>query len=345
MTPLVALTLLILAQERAGSSAERPSTAPNPADVVASIESVMADAIARAEPSVVAIHREKAEDPNRTLAVRGRRLFRADVERDRLEILQNLPAEDDFISFDYGSGVVIGDRGEILTAFHVVRGAKRLRVRAAGGQSFEAEVIAADPRSDLAVIGPMRGRDAVRPDLKPIAIGDSTRLRKGSFLIALGNPFNAAEDGSPSASWGILSNVARRVEAESDGFNSTRKVRLHHFPTLLQLDAKLNLGMSGGAVINMKGELVGITTTASSPSGFDAQAGYAIPMDRMGRAPSRPSSRGRRSSTASSASRTTDAAPTGSARSARTRRPRSGTCSSTTRSWRSTACRSPTSTR
>ena len=55
-----------------------------------------------------------------------------------------------------------------------------------------------------------------------------------------------------------------------------------NYPTLLQLDAKLNLGMSGGAVINLKGELVGLTTTASSPAGFDAQAGYAIPMDRHG---------------------------------------------------------------
>jgi serine protease Do len=180
---------------------------------------------------------------------------------------------------------VIGDQGEILTAFHVVRGAARLRVRAVGGQSFDAEVIAADPRSDLAVIAPVQDRGADPPRLKPIPIGDATRLRKGSFLIALGNSFNAAkEDGSPSASWGILSNTARRLEAErDDGMGRTPTNQLQNFPTLLQLDAKLNLGMSGGAVINMKGELVGLTTTASSPGGFDAQAGYAIPMDRMGR--------------------------------------------------------------
>jgi S1-C subfamily serine protease len=103
-------------------------------------------------------------------------------------------------------------------------------------------------------------------------------------LITLGNPFNAARDGKPSAGWGILSNVARRLEPEPD--DSPRPVRgrqLNNFPTLLQLDAKLNLGMSGGAVINTKGELVGITTMASSPSGFDAMAGYAIPMDKLGR--------------------------------------------------------------
>jgi S1-C subfamily serine protease len=101
--------------------------------------------------------------------------------------------------------------------------------------------------------------------------------------VALGNPFNAAgRDGRPSASWGILSNVARRIESTPE-----QKVRgemqLRHYPTLLQLDAKLNLGMSGGAVINSKGELVGLTTSAANADGFDAQAGYAIPMDTLGR--------------------------------------------------------------
>jgi S1-C subfamily serine protease len=106
-------------------------------------------------------------------------------------------------------------------------------------------------------------------------------LRKGSFLVALGNPFNAARDGRPSASWGILSNLARKMEASPDDL--ARRDRLRNFPTLMQLDAKLNLGMSGGAVINMKGELVGLTTGAANAAGFDAQAGYAIPMDALGR--------------------------------------------------------------
>ncbi len=120
------------------------------------------------------------------------------------------------ISFDFGSGVVVGDEGQILTAFHVVRGAAQLIVRAADRQEFEAEIIAADPRSDLAVIVPVAIPGMPAPRLKPIALGDAGQLRKGSFLIALGNPFNAAQDGKPSASWGILSNVARRVEPEQD---------------------------------------------------------------------------------------------------------------------------------
>jgi serine protease Do len=116
-------------------------------------------------------------------------------------------------------------------------------------------------------------------------IGDAGKLRKGAFLISLGNSFNAARDGKPSASWGILSNIARKLEIDLEDNMSVRPkpVRLLNYPTLLQLDSKLNLGMSGGAVINLKGELVGLTTMASSPAGFDAMAGYAIPMDKLGR--------------------------------------------------------------
>src|SRR5262249_9396366 len=81
MTSLVVLALSLVAQTPAASASDRPSTAPTPAEVVASIETVMSDAIARAEPSVVAIHRTKGQDPNRTLAVRGRTPPQPAVER------------------------------------------------------------------------------------------------------------------------------------------------------------------------------------------------------------------------------------------------------------------------
>ena len=183
---------------------------------------------------------------------------------------------------DFGSGVVIGRKGEILTAFHVVRGAVRLHVRAPGGQAFEAEVIAADPRSDLAVIAPRLEAGAESPRLTPMVIGDAEGMRKGTFLVALGNPYHTARDGQASASWGILANTTRRVVAPQS-YTAESRQAFRHQPTLLQLDAKLNLGMSGGAVVNLKGELVGIGTTGGNAAGFDAQAGYAIPMDALGR--------------------------------------------------------------
>jgi serine protease Do len=292
----VALVLWALADPPA---AEPP--APKPADVVAALESALTEAIAKAEPSVVAIAREKNGDSEETIAVRGRRpdpppgaarLIAPDaaiidprrapfVQPPRGLIAPDDPAIFDAMSTDYGSGVVVGDEGQILTAFHVVKGAIRLHVRAAGQPQFEAEVIAADPRSDLAVIAPRQGIGPM-PSLKPIPIGDSTKLRKGSFLLALGNPFNAARDGAASASWGILANIARRFELPIEELNGPR-TQLRQFPTMLQLDSKLNLGMSGGAVVNLRGELVGITTSAASVAGFDGQAGYAIPMDDLGR--------------------------------------------------------------
>jgi len=259
------------------------AAAPSAIDVASALEKVLGDAIEGAEPSVVAIHRDRAENAKETLAVRGkaRRPFQAAPGIARARPLVDTG---NLVSFDFGSGVVIGDEGQILTAFHVVRGARGLIVRATDRQIFGAEVIAADPRSDLAVIAPIAEPGLEKPRLKPIPIGDAVTLRKGSFLVALGNPFNAAQDGKASASWGILSNVARLVEPELDPQFPGREPRqLPNYPTLLQLDAKLNLGMSGGAVVSMKGELVGLTTTASSPAGFDAMAGYAIPMDRIGR--------------------------------------------------------------
>lgn len=264
MVTLISLVPLLLACTDPPATTSAPSSA---VDVVSALETALADAIAKAEPSVVAISRDKSED-GATRAIRGRGAppQTDDLNRDQL-------------SFDYGSGVVIGDHGEILTAFHVVKGASRLVVRAIGRQAFRAEIIAADPRSDLAVIVPREAPGALPPKLKPLPLGDATKLRKGSFLIALGNPFNAAShDGRPSASWGILSNVARRIEATEDN-----QLVLKNFPTLLQLDSKLNLGMSGGAVVNLRGELVGLTNNSANAAGFDAQAGYAIPLDAMGR--------------------------------------------------------------
>jgi len=287
MIPIVLSSCLLLAWTDPPQPAS-DSPARSPADIVAAIETVMADAIAKAEPSVVAIHREKGENSQETQAIRGRKRALNLHEPPRQFLLDGrlprFPDPSSLISFDFGSGVVIGDHGEILTLFHVVRGARRLLVRADGRQEFEAEILAADPRSDLAVIVPVASEGADAPRLKPLPLGDAGRLRKGTFLIALGNSFNAARDGTPSASWGILSNIARKIDWDVDDINPPRKVlRLMNYPTLLQLDAKLNLGMSGGAVINLKGELIGLTTMAASPGGFDSMAGYAIPMDKLGR--------------------------------------------------------------
>ena len=274
IAPFVALAALTLAD---------PPQAPAPIDVVSALETTLADAIERARPSIVAIVRRRSQDGEETTAVRGRNpVPPEDLDPNgRPRFPGMIEFEEVALPGDFGSGVVIGEKGEILTVYHILRGAGQIRVYAAGRPPFEAEIIAADPRTDLAVIVPRESPHVPAPKLRPLPIGDASKLRVGSFLCALGNPYNGAKDGQASASWGILANIARKFYSPKDDRSIVGQFRFR--PTLLQLDAKLNLGMSGGAVINLKGELVGITTAAGGAAGFDAQAGYAIPMDPLGR--------------------------------------------------------------
>jgi S1-C subfamily serine protease len=267
-----------------------PALADEPSELVEALESAVIGAIERARPSVVAITRIRSAD-GVTRAVRGMPV-EPDPELDRgigiglgmPEVRPGFPNEaaPEFYAVpgESGSGVVIGSQGEILTAYHLVRGARRLRVRSERAE-FDAEIIAADPRTDLAVIVPRAGSNMPEP-LVPLTIGTAERLRPGSFLVTLGNPYNAARDGKATASFGILANVARRIEPPR-GDNPNIRQFFQFQPTLLQLDNRLNLGMSGGAVVTLKGELVGITSSEASASGFDAAAGYAIPLDARGR--------------------------------------------------------------
>ncbi len=176
----------------------------------------------------------------------------------------------------YGSGVVM-DGGErlILTNYHVIREATKIYVRLPGNKGSYANIHAADPRSDLAVLRLVDNKLRPLPVLK---IGDGGSARKGQFVVALANPFAAGfRDGSPSASWGILSNIQRRAAGNPE--EDKQNVRLHVQPILLQTDARLNLGCSGGALLNLQGELIGLTTSRAAINGSETAGGFAIPLD------------------------------------------------------------------
>lgn len=289
LAPALVSLALLLAISPSTALADNPV---EPFDVVSALERAVADAIDKARPAVVTIDRVKSDDGDgETLAVRGRERMRSPNNPNGVVFIDGFngrndgPGSSDYVSFDYGSGVLVGDEGQILTTYHNVAGAARLFVRSPGIEPFEAEIIAADPRSDLAVIAPVGGLSAFPQGTlpEPISIGDASTLRPGSFLVALGNSHNVARDGQASASFGILANSARRLHAPQDDFGRPIPTMLQHFSTLLQLDSKLNLGMSGGAVVNMKGELVAITTASANAVGFDPRAGYAIPLDALGK--------------------------------------------------------------
>jgi serine protease Do len=220
------------------------------------IEQSMIDVIARCERSVVAIARVRREDT---------------------EQLGPEPGKSDFIPNEYATGVVIDAHGLILTNNHVLGAdefdASLFYVTTIDRKTYPAKVKAADPRSDLAVL------EIAASDLSPIKFGNASTLKKGQIVIALGNPYAIARDGQVSASWGIVSNLGRKLGPIPTDVPGESKPTLHHFGTLIQTDAKLNLGTSGGALLNLKGEMIGLTTSLAALAGYEQSAGYAIPVD------------------------------------------------------------------
>ncbi len=182
-------------------------------------------------------------------------------------------ADPDHVPQSFGSGVVIDAAGLILTNYHVVSEATKIYVRLPGGKAGYADIHAADPRSDLAVLRLLNPKAL---PLAPIPLGDAERLERGQFVLSLANPFAAGfRDGQPSSSWGILSNIRRRAGGppREDGARP-----LAQYGTLLQTDARLHLGCSGGALINLQGELIGLTTAVAALHGGETPGGFALPI-------------------------------------------------------------------
>ncbi len=248
----------------------------------AAIEKVLVEAIAGAEKSVVAIARVRKDRPGETFTFEPR-----PDAFGRTTITTNAPdpTDPDFIPNEYGTGVVVDRRGLILTAYHVLGEDSDYYVRTHDRKVYRAWIKAADPRSDLAVLA-VSATNTAAVDLLPIKLGDATGLKKGRIVIALGNPYAIARDGQPSAAWGIVANLnrkappIRRGHTGPDEIDSSGKRTLHHFGTLIQTDAKLNLGTSGGPLLDLDGRMVGLCVSLAAFAGYETAAGYAIPVDK-----------------------------------------------------------------
>jgi S1-C subfamily serine protease len=287
--PLVALPALALS-----SPAEEQ---PRPADVQA-LQDQIQKVIARAEPSIVCVLVSRSDEYGKKFNAgppdegsgrlgefeRPRGLSDSTLEdpgeraRELRRLLKSIDlSSPDVVPESFGSGVVLDDKehDKVLTNAHVVRNATKIFVRLPGGQGSWADVHAADPRSDLAVLRLLKPPDG----LKPIRLGDGSKLQKGQFVVQLANPFAAGfRDGSPSASWGIVSNLQRRASGVTSELEKT-KPTLHHYGTLIQTDVRIALGCSGGALLNLDGDLVGLTTAQAALAGSEAPGGYAVPID------------------------------------------------------------------
>ena len=158
-----------------------------------------------------------------------------------------------------GTGVVIKDDGTILTNFHVVAGAKKLKVTFFDGTESEAIVIGVQPDKDLAVIKPQKIPD----DLEPAVLGSSQQLAPGDQVVAVGFPFGIG----PSVSAGVVSGLNRKFKSP-DGNQD--------LSGLIQFDAAANPGNSGGPLVNMSGEVVGIVTAILNPTSARTFIGIAF---------------------------------------------------------------------
>jgi serine protease Do len=135
-------------------------------------------------------------------------------------------------------------------------------------------VKAADPWLDLSVL------QIEESDLKPMPLGNARELKKGQFVISLGNHYAIDRDGQPSAAWGLVSNLSRQAPPPKTATRpSEGRETLHHWGTLIQTDARLELGSSGGALLNLKGEMVGLTTSLAALAGYEKPGGFAYPVD------------------------------------------------------------------
>ena len=259
---------------------------PSSLDAAAAVERVMVDAIAGSDRSVVSIARvaKAAEaDASRAADAQPHLIPQADGFEGRLNQGPPDPTNPDFVPSAFATGVVLDRRGLVLTNHHVLalQEPSDFFITTPARKVFRARIKTADPFSDLAVLEVV---DSVgEKDFTPIKLGDASTLRKGQIVIALGNPYAIARDGQASASWGIVSNLQRKAASTPDydfiQGKFERKDTMHHFGTLIQTDAKLNLGTSGGALVNLKGEMIGLTTSLAAVAGYEQPAGYAIPVD------------------------------------------------------------------
>jgi serine protease Do len=157
-----------------------------------------------------------------------------------------------------------------------VRNATKIFIRLPGGAGSWANIHALDPRSDLAVLEMI---DCPR-ELHPVTFGNGGKLRKGQFVIGLSNYYAAGcRDGSPSASLGIVSNLRRRAPGELKSESDRALQSFHRYGTLIQTDVRIGLGCSGGALLDLNGEVIGITSALAALTGIEAPGGFAVPVD------------------------------------------------------------------
>ncbi|WP_026349259.1 Do family serine endopeptidase [Arsukibacterium perlucidum] len=211
----------------------------------------LAPMLEKATPAVVHISVEGSREVRQRIPDAFRHFF---GQRDQGELRQERPFS------GLGSGVIIdADKGYIVTNNHVVQDADKILIKLKDGRSFSAKKLGADPQSDIALL------QIEAKNLVQIPLADSDKLRVGDFAIAIGNPFGLEQ----TVTSGIVSSLGR------SGLN------MDGFEDFIQTDAAINSGNSGGALVNLRGELIGINTAILGPNGGNVGIGFSIPSNMM----------------------------------------------------------------
>ncbi|KQN64346.1 MULTISPECIES: serine endoprotease DegQ [unclassified Erwinia] len=202
-------------------------------------------------PAVVSVHVEGSENKEQQIPEQLKRFFGQGAPGAEPGEEQKQPFE------GLASGVIINaEKGYVLTNNHVVDGAEKIRVQLSDGREFDAKLIGRDEQTDVALIQ-LEGASK----LTQVKIADSDQLKVGDFAVAIGNPFGLGQ----TATSGIVSALGR------SGLN------LEGLENFIQTDAAINQGNSGGALVNLNGELIGLNTAILASSGGNIGIGFAIP--------------------------------------------------------------------
>jgi S1-C subfamily serine protease len=170
-----------------------------------------------------------------------------------------------------GSGFLYDNQGHFVTNFHVVDGVEEISVVFYDGLILQGELIGADPDSDLAVIRV----DNFPEEIAPLPIGDSSGLRVGEPVVAIGNPFGL----QGTMTTGIISALGRTLPSQAAAIGGGR----FNIPNVIQTDAAINPGNSGGPLLNLMGEVVGVNTAIASSDRQFSGVGYAVPANIVAR--------------------------------------------------------------
>lgn len=248
--PLLVLTALSLSLS--SIIAPLPASAALPLTVQGEQVPSLAPMLEKVTPAVVSIAVEGTQVSRQRIPEQFQFFFGPDFPTEQL---QERPFK------GLGSGVVINaEKGYVVTNYHVINGANSIRVQLHDGREYDAKLVGGDKMSDIALLQLKNAKH-----LTEIKIADSDQLRVGDFAVAIGNPFGLGQ----TVTSGIISALGR------SGLN------IENFENFIQTDAAINSGNSGGALVNLNGELIGINTAILGPNGGNVGIGFSIPSNMM----------------------------------------------------------------